>query len=77
MPELPGKASAYVRACGVVTVGSLEVERAATLLREISQGNKIVDVEAVEDAIVYAETTYTEFVSFNTQWSGSLRLCMS
>ncbi|KAM5531508.1 hypothetical protein V8D89_014833 [Ganoderma adspersum] len=38
-----------------------EVERAAKLLRDISQGKKVVDVETTEDTIVFAGVTHEEF----------------
>ncbi|KAI0344077.1 hypothetical protein BDW22DRAFT_1427726 [Trametopsis cervina] len=38
-----------------------EVERAAKLLRSIAEGNNIVEVEAVEDTIVYSGTSHQEF----------------
>ncbi|KAH9850675.1 hypothetical protein C2E23DRAFT_734804, partial [Lenzites betulinus] len=40
-----------------------EVERAAKLLREVAVGKKIVDVEAVEDTIVFAGVTREEFAA--------------
>ena len=43
---------------------SVEVERAAALLRSVAEGHKIVNVESVEDTIVFSGTTHTEFASF-------------
>ena len=44
--------------CLVIT----EVERAAKLLRDISKGKKVVDVDTTEDTIVFAGVTHEEFV---------------
>ncbi|KAI0771001.1 AtMMH-1 [Trametes elegans] len=40
-----------------------EVERAAKLLREVAVGKKIADLEAVEDTIVFAGVSHTEFAN--------------
>ncbi|OSD05801.1 AtMMH-1 [Trametes coccinea BRFM310] len=40
-----------------------EVERAAKLLREVATGKTIMDVEAVEDTIVFSGISHTEFVA--------------
>ncbi|KAL7285833.1 hypothetical protein ACG7TL_000942 [Trametes sanguinea] len=40
-----------------------EVERAAKLLREVATGKAIIDVEAVEDTIVFSGISHTEFVA--------------
>lgn len=42
----------------------VEVERAAKLVRDIALGNKVVDVETVEDSIVYSGTSHDEFVRY-------------
>ena len=44
--------------CLVIT----EVERAAKLLRDISKGKKVVEVDTTEDTIVFAGVTHEEFV---------------
>ncbi|KAH9921389.1 Formamidopyrimidine-DNA glycosylase N-terminal domain-containing protein [Fomitopsis serialis] len=38
-----------------------EVERAAKLVREVALGNMIIEVETVEDNIVYSGSSHTEF----------------
>ncbi|PIL30896.1 hypothetical protein GSI_07065 [Ganoderma sinense ZZ0214-1] len=43
------------------TSAAAEVERAAKLLRDLSQGKKVVDVDTTEDTIVFAGITHDEF----------------
>ncbi|KAI9059603.1 AtMMH-1 [Trametes sanguinea] len=40
-----------------------EVERAAKLLREVAVGKKVVDVEAVEDTIVFSGVSHNDFAA--------------
>ena len=42
----------------------VEVERAASLTREIAQGRVIERVETTEDNLVYSGITHEEFVRF-------------
>ena len=68
MPELPGtllQPPVFGMMLGQSDDGRLmitEVERAAKLLRDISKGKKVVEVDTTEDTIVFAGVTHEEFV---------------
>ena len=68
MPELPGtflQPPAFGMMLGQSDDGRLvitEVERATKLLRDISKGKKVVDVDTTEDTIIFAGVTHEEFV---------------
>lgn len=61
MPELPGGTILNL-SHEVLTDHEPEVERAAALIRSIALGKRIVDVDSVQDDIVYSGITHTEFV---------------
>lgn len=66
MPELPGKSN-ILTLTSLVTETNLfdlfeEVERAASLTREIAQDKVIQSVETTEDKLVYSGVMPEEFV---------------
>ena len=61
MPELPGGTILNLLHEALAN-HEPEVERAAALIRSIALGKRIVDVDSVQDDIVYSGITHTEFV---------------
>ncbi|KAI0325613.1 AtMMH-1 [Cubamyces sp. BRFM 1775] len=51
----------FERVSDLLATTPSEVERAAKLLREVAVGKKIVDVEAVEDTIIFSGISHEEF----------------
>ena len=61
MPELPGR-RIYSVSRGRLAHNATEVERAAALIRSLALGKIIVEVDTVQDDIVFSGITHTEFV---------------